>query len=70
MVIYFSQSLSAASAFTCVCNMPCCKPDYNNLLQAKEFGMKARTACENTMSADPETLKNVEEFLKAVERST
>ena len=62
--------MSANFAFTCACIMPCSyNPDSNHLLQAKEFGMKARTACENTMSADPETSKNIEEFLKAVERS-
>ena len=31
--------------------------------------MKARTACENTVSSDDEAMKNVVEFLKAVERS-
>lgn len=39
------------------------------ILQAKDFGIKARTACENTVSSDEETMRNVVEFLKAVERS-
>lgn len=38
-------------------------------LQAKEFGIKSRTACENAVSADDEAMNNVVEFLKAVERS-
>ncbi|CAH3038110.1 unnamed protein product [Porites lobata] len=37
--------------------------------QAKEFGIKARTACENTVSSDDAAMTNVVEFLKAVERS-
>lgn len=37
--------------------------------KAKEFGIKARTACENTVSSDDAAMKNVVEFLKAVERS-
>lgn len=37
-------------------------------LQARDFGIKARTACESAVSSDEGTMSNLVEFLKAVER--
>lgn len=40
-----------------------------DMLKARDFGIKARTACENAASSDEGTMRNLVEFLKAVERS-
>ncbi|XP_048580934.1 zinc finger MYND domain-containing protein 12 [Nematostella vectensis] len=39
-----------------------------NMQKARDFGIKARTSCENVVSGDEENMKKIVEFLVAVER--